>query len=72
MERAIPKIGVPGILQEGETWSEAPKVMLKIDGGTGEVVEERTEDGSQQVIIKSFTASSEADEQAVLDETNFS
>jgi len=66
----IPKIGVPRILGDEEIWKQAPHVTLYIDAENGETVEVRTEDGSEPTVVKTvFTASSEADDQAVLDAT---
>lgn len=62
-----PHIGV-----NGQTWREAPKVTLCIDGENSVIVEAITKDGSAPVVtIKAFTPLGAADEQAVLDETRF-
>lgn len=57
---------------DGKTWRKAPIVTLQIDGGKGEIVEKRIEDGAkEEIIVISFAPASEADEQDVLDETRF-
>lgn len=72
MEAFNPKIGVPGILKDGEIWKQAPQVTLRIDGVIGEIVEERIEEGSKPMIKRqTFTTPSEEDEEAVLDATRF-
>ncbi len=67
-----PKIGVPRILGDEEIWKQAPHVTLRIDGENGEIVEVRTEDGSEPTVTRTvFTAPSEADDQAEFDATTF-
>ncbi|MEK9143764.1 MAG: hypothetical protein AAB481_04020 [Patescibacteria group bacterium] len=72
MKERIPKIGVPGILPDGESRIPAPKVTLHILWERGVMVEKRTVEGSEPTVaIKFITRSDEEDEQAVLDETKF-
>ena len=67
MEVPRPLIGVPGILRDGETRSQAPRVTLHILGERGVMVEEKTEEGSEsRIIIELFTSSDEVKEEEEL------